>query len=194
MDVQHQVEHRLYMHWTPCLTSDITHLSTNMKAQSSYRQTLLSQLKFLGCKHVDNQVLYCECKSVWLILIPSHLSFGEMVMSHADWALKGHQMIAKMSSISNYTDSLSLGWFYKKQVLCSCNKTSQDWLQEKMNGKSQQWNLALKQKSCDIQESNEKDVIKRGKGTDRKFGKTGFETNSAILSLNTGHHLTQISL
>lgn len=108
-------------------------------------------------------------------------------MSHADGARKGHQMIAKMSSTNSYTDSLSLGWFYKKQVLRSCNKASQDWLREKMNGKSQQWNLALKQKSCDIRGSSEKEVIKKGKATDRKFGKTGFGTNSAIPSLDTGH-------
>ena len=98
-------------------------------------------------------------------------------MSHVDWALKGYQMTSKMRSIRSYTDSLSLGWFYKKQVLCSCNKASQAWLQEKMNGKSQLWNLALKQKSSDIQGSNEKELIMRGKVTDRKHEKKGFETN-----------------
>ena len=136
---------------------------------------------------MDHQVLCCECKSVWLILILSRLSFGEMVMSHVDWALRGHQMTSKMRSISSCTDRLSLGWFYKKQVLCSCNKASQDWLREKMNGKSQLWNLALQQKSSDIQGSNEKELIVRGKVTDRKYEKKGFETNWAIPSLNTGH-------
>lgn len=38
-----------------------------------------------------------------------------------------------------------------------------------------------------MQGSNEKEVIERGKATDRKFGKKGFETNSAIPSINTGH-------
>ena len=46
-----------------------------------------------------------------------------------------------------------------------------------MNGKSQLWNLALKQKSGDIQGSNEKELIMRGKVTDRKYEKKGFETN-----------------
>ena len=118
-------------------------------------------------------------------------------MSHADGALKGHQMIAKMSSISSYTDSLSLGWFYKKQVLRNCNKASQDWLREKMNGKSQQWNLALKQKSCNIQGSSEKEVIKsEGQGYWQKIWEEKFlnKLSHFFTQYVQGIHLTQISL
>ena len=50
-------------------------------------------------------------------------------------------------------------------------------MQEETNGKSQKWNLALKQKSCDIKGPKEKELIVRGKVTERKYGKKGFETN-----------------